>query len=211
MPQPSRESRARPDLLVLALALLALAILPLLIDSAGAAATGHPDCHAAEPVWSSSDPPIDLTHIFCGERDPRNDSIGGYHALAGTRTAGEAAIRERYAGPNADGVSRAVVCLPEAAAAIGRRSCKCSSLFPDDWSVERVVEAVLTALRRGRTDSRGFFRGPGGGGFAIEGWLVPRDRARRACGARRCIATAWPAFESDATGRPLPWDCPLPR
>jgi hypothetical protein len=120
-------------------------------------------------------------------------------------------IRERYAGPNADGVSRAVVCLPEAPAVAGRRSCKCSSLFPDDWSVEQVVEAVLTALRRGRTDSRGFFHGPGGAGFAVEGWLVPRDRARRACGAARCVATAWPAFESDATGRPLPWDCPLPR
>ncbi|MEX2629466.1 MAG: EndoU domain-containing protein [Tistlia sp.] len=187
-----------------------LLLVLLLLAAVPGVAAEAPDCTAAETLWSETDPPLDLSHLFCGERDPRDASLGGYHALAGARSPGEPAIRERYAGPNADGVSRAIVCLPETAGT-ARRSCKCSSLFPDDWSVGQVVEAVLTALRRGRTDARGFFRGPGGSGFAVEGWLVPAAQARALCGAERCIATAWPAYEDDRSGRALPWRCPLPR
>lgn len=193
----------------LSAALPLLCLLALLVTPAPAARALEPDCESGARLWSQTEPPLDLTHLFCGERDPRDGGLEGYHALAGVRTPGEAAIRERYAGPNADGVSRAVVCAADAAAGGAKASCKCSSLFPDDWSVERVVAAVLSALERGRADGRGFFRGPGGAGFAVEGWLILGARARRACGAERCVATAWPAFEADADGRALPWHCPL--
>lgn len=166
------------------------------------------DCGSAEPRWSPNHPPIDLAHIFCGVRDERDSTLRGYHALAERRDAGEPEIRRRYAGPNADGVSRAVVCLPGQGL---RQPCKCSSLFPDHWTVERVTAAVLNALESGRVDRRGFFRGPGGDGFVVEGWLVPRASARRRCGADRCVASAWPAYEEDATGKARPWACPLSR
>lgn len=169
------------------------------------------DCTAAGALWSDSDPPIDLTHIFCGDVDRRDAALEGYHALAKSHSDGEAEIREIYDGPNADGVSRAVICLPGSKAAGVRRRCKCSSLFPGDWSVEQVTEAIQLALRDGRTDRRGFFRGPGGSGFAVEGWLVPAHRARAACGAERCVATAYPVFEDDDTGKAEPWFCPLSR
>ncbi len=169
------------------------------------------DCESGERAWSDGETPVDLTHVLCGELDSRDGAIEGYHALAGARGPGEAEIRERYAGPNADGVTRAVVCLPPALAEGARRPCKCSSLFPDDWGAGRVLAAIAAALREGTVDGRGFFRGPGGGGFAVEGWLIRGARARAACGAERCVATAWPAFEEDADGSARPWRCPLPR
>ncbi|SMF32268.1 EndoU nuclease [Tistlia consotensis] len=189
----------------------ALLLLWLALAATGPATAAAPDCSRAATVWSASDPPVDLTHLFCGEVDRHRSALEGYHALAGERSAGEPEIRQRYAGPNADGVSRAVVCLTGARAAGLRRPCKCSSLFPADWSVGRVVAAILAALRDGSTDGRGFFRGASGAGFTVEGWLVPARRARAACGAARCVATAWPAFEDDASGEALPWSCPLPR
>ena len=186
-------------------ALLCLAI----FVGAWPAASAPIDCSRPGTQWSKTDPPVNLTHIFCGVLHDDDRALRGYHALAGRHTPGEARIERRYAGPNADRVTRAIVCLPHERAVGAVSPCKCSSMFPDDWTVEQVLDAIVTAVKTGRVDPRGFFRGPSGTGFAVVGWLLPPDTARARCGSDLCVATAWPAYADETSGEEVPWFCPL--
>ncbi|MGO1118473.1 EndoU domain-containing protein [Rhodovibrionaceae bacterium A322] len=154
------------------------------------------DCQAPRAQWSKSSPPVNLTHIFCGEVKASGKPTG-YHALAKERTAGEALVARLLADPNSAGVYKARVCMgPEAPKAGEPKSetgaCKFSSMFPDDWDQEKVLTAILHAYEtsgKGQGKDglpKGKWRGKSGQGFLIEGWLLPN--------AER-INTAYPLYE----------------
>lgn len=154
-----------------------LFFLPVLFLAAPAAAF---DCGGEGPVWSQTEPPVNLTHLFCGEVNHRGEAVG-YHATLGARGEGEARIERILRAPDAEGVYAALVCRDEAPA----RACKRSTLFPDALDAEAVLAAVLQAYAaRERLDGRGKWCGPSDLGFAVEGWLLP---------GREAINTAWPA------------------
>lgn len=132
-------------------------------------------------MWSQTRPPINLTHVFCGEVNRRGRPVG-YHALAGERTPGEAEIVERRPAAGPDAPYEAQICVqPDEG---GRPRCKRSTLFPDDWSQDEVVAAILQAWRdRTRLSRAGQWCGPSGRGFTVAGWLLP---------GREAINTAYP-------------------
>jgi hypothetical protein len=137
------------------------------------------DCQAAQPQWSVSQPPVNLTHIFCGER--KGDRVTGYHALAEHWTAGEARVARFVRTRNSRGVYVAWICLEA-------RLCKASSMFPDHWPAERVLAAILEAFADARIEARGKWRGHSAEGIEIQGWLLPDGRR---------INTAYPLYRAD--------------
>jgi len=137
------------------------------------------DCGGEGPVWSRTEPPVNLTHLFCGEVNRRGEAVG-YHATLGESGPGEARIERILRPPDEAGIYVALVCRDEAPA----RACKRSTLFPDALDAETVLAAVLQAYAaRERLDGRGKWCGPSDLGFAVEGWLLP---------GREAINTAWP-------------------
>ena len=138
------------------------------------------ECGDAGQVWSETSPPVNLTHLFCGEVNRRGEAVG-YHATLGARSEGEARLERILDPPDEAGIYVALVCRDEAPA----RACKRSTLFPDHLSADEVLTAVLQAYgQRVRLDRRGKWCGPTDLGFAVEGWLLP---------GREAINTAWPA------------------
>ncbi|MDF2094576.1 EndoU domain-containing protein [Aquibaculum arenosum] len=138
------------------------------------------DCTSEAPHWSETTPPVNLTHLFCGEINRRGDAVG-FHATLGEATPGEAEIDKVLRPRDAHGIYVARVCQPNAPG----RQCKRSTLFPDDLDGEEILAAVLEAYhQRQWLDGRGKWCGNSGLGYAIEGWLLPH---------REVINTAWPA------------------
>ncbi|MEM6455433.1 MAG: EndoU domain-containing protein [Acidobacteriota bacterium] len=144
---------------------------------------------AAPRGWSATDPPIDLTHVFQGEVN-RRSKVVGWHARPGGAAPEGARIVRISAGPNRLGVYTADIELYDAED--GRWEPKFSTFFPDDHSVDDVVDAILTAYRDARASNRidddGGFEGDSGRGYAVRGYLDRRgDRIR----------TAFPRYRRD--------------
>lgn len=153
------------------------ALLPLLLLAGGPVAAF--DCTTPGPVWSETSPPVNLSHLFCGEVNRRGEAVG-YHATLGRRSEGEARIARLLQPPDDKGIYVALACRDEARA----RRCKRSTFFPDSLDAEAVLAAVLQAYHgRERLDGRGKWCGPTDFGFAVEGWLLP---------GREAVNTAWP-------------------
>jgi hypothetical protein len=141
------------------------------------------DCTRTEAQWSRTEPPVNLTHVFCGEIDRDGDPSGYHH-----RPAGEDPPSARVVAvldpPNAHGVYTAEVRVRRPGGAWTRQS-KFSSFFPDAMSREAVLAAILEAYRASG-DRDGKWGAEGDGGFRIEGWLLPDPPAR--------INTAYPIY-----------------
>jgi hypothetical protein len=114
-------------------------------------------------VWSDTRPAINLTHIFAGEINRRGRPVGFHSRPGGIDPKGSGVVRlvDR---PNRTGIYTAV-------AWIGRRGqTKFSSFYPDRLARPMVIEAILSAFRRGQRRGERF-RGPSGHGFTIEGYV----------------------------------------
>lgn len=165
-----------------------LALLGILLLAAGALSLGGgPDaavaCEGARAEWSASDPPVNLTHVFCGEVKADGRAVG-FHARPGGVDPETARVVEIEDGPNAEGVYTARIQVRPPGGSWARADDKFSSLFPDSLSVEEVVQAILTAYRDSGT-RQGKWRGDSGLGFTIEGWLLPGEEK---------INTAYPIY-----------------
>ena len=145
------------------------------------------DCRGPEPVWSASEPPVNLTHIFCGEINSRGRPVG-FHARPKGFDPPNARLIEIIDGPNALGVYTAEVAIRAEATGWQTADEKFSSFFPDSMTSQQVLDAILAAFRDAR-DGEGKWRGDPGLGFLIEGWLLPDGRR---------INTAWPIYLEDA-------------
>lgn len=129
--------------------------------------------------WSSTDPPINLTHIFEGQINKRGKPVG-FHARPGGRNPQNARVLRILDGPNRAGVYTADVEIRD-----GERWLqKSSTLYPDALSREQVIAAILRAFREREGGGGERFRGPSGRGFTIEGY----DQNGR-------INTAYPIFQ----------------
>ncbi len=114
-------------------------------------------------VWSETRPAINLTHIFAGEINRRGKAVG-FHSRPGGVNPPGSGIARIVGRPNRSGVYTAMVW-------IGRRSrTKFSTLYPDRLPRQMVIEAILSAFRRGQRRGERF-RGPSGHGFTIEGYI----------------------------------------
>ncbi len=127
--------------------------------------------------WSETDPPINLTHLFEGQINKRGKPVG-FHARPGGVDPEGARLVRVIDGPNRIGVYVAKV---EIRASSGRWLGKTSTLYPDDFSQDDVVAAILAAFER--SDGGEKWRGDSGKGFTIEGYFQNRR-----------INTAYPIF-----------------
>ncbi|WP_119166180.1 EndoU domain-containing protein [Algihabitans albus] len=144
------------------------------------------DCSGPEPVWSVSEPPVNLTHVFCGEINRRGRPVG-FHARPNGDDPPNARLIEVLDGPNALGVYTAEVAVRRPATGWQTADEKFSSFFPDSMTPQQILDAILTAFHEAR-DGEGKWRGDPGFGFLIEGWLLPDGRR---------INTAWPIYLED--------------
>jgi hypothetical protein len=118
-----------------------------------------------------------LQHLFDGHRKPRPRGPGyrdlGYHHREHGVDRGPMRVREIVAGPDVNGVYRAVVAGPRTE---GGPETKLSSFFPDSWTRDDVARAIRHAFTNrtffdGRSDRirrkwRGTYRG-----VKIEGYV----------------------------------------
>lgn len=155
------------------IALLALALLSGLFPAGSGEFLPGPErpIDYRARVWSDTRPAINLTHIFAGEINRRGKPVGFHSRPGGIDPAGSGVVRfiDR---PNRAGVYTAVVW-------IGRRNRnKFSTFYPDRLTRPLVIDAILSAYRRGQRRGERF-RGPSGYGFTIEGY-VQNGRIRTA-------------------------------
>jgi hypothetical protein len=144
-------------------ALFALLLVPAAISARGLQAPGL----AAK--WTTSEPPINLVHIDCGEINRHGEAVGYHHRLNGVDPLG-ARVERIVQPPDANGVYRARFALRNPATGDWIDKKAPSTFFPDAMSDDEVIEAVLAAFETGRRHSDGHFIGASGRGFAVEGW-----------------------------------------
>ncbi|MBX2880039.1 MAG: EndoU domain-containing protein [Granulosicoccus sp.] len=137
--------------------------------------------HPSYDKWSSTDPNINLWHIFEGEIN-RSGKPVGFHSRPDGQDPANArlvAVRDK---PNRSGVYTATIEVRDG----GQWKSKFSSFFPDTLSREQVIDAILNAYRNSNDKSAQPFEGPSGLGFTVQGYTSNRGG----------INTAFPVFSA---------------
>lgn len=172
----------------LMLAALCVWLLPLTALALGEGPPLAVECGGPRVRWSATEPPINLTHIFCGEVKSDGRAVG-FHARPGGRDPATARVLAVEDGPNCRGVYTARVAVRRPDGSWRAADDKFSSLFPDELSVEEVVQAILAAYRKSGAQNgqrqEGKWRGDSGLGFTVEGWVLPDGKR---------INTAYPIY-----------------
>lgn len=160
-------------------------LFPLLRTVALVAAAGLASQAArAEKVWTTTEPPINATHIFLGEIN-RSGKPTGFHARPGGEDPENARVLEIRAGPNRAGVYTARVEVRDPGN--GRWKEKFSTFFPDRLSHPEIVSAIGHAYQHREHGRDQPWRGPSGLGFRVQGYTLRDGR----------INTAYPVYVRD--------------
>ncbi|MGV6857792.1 MAG: EndoU domain-containing protein [bacterium] len=140
-----------------------------------------PAAIAQKKIWSNTQPPVNLTHIFQGEIN-RKGKPTGFHSKFNGKIAEGAKILRIKGKPNDSGVYTADIAVLDPAT--GEWKKKFSSMFPDKINARTVVEAILHAYKHRKKGKSTPWRGPSGLGFPIEGYLLRNGK----------INTAYPIY-----------------
>ena len=150
-------------------------------SSAGSESTATANEHPESdyPQWSTTDPNINLWHVFEGEINRSGKPVGFHSRPGGTDPANArlASIRDK---PNKAGVYTATIEIRDGS----EWKSKFSSFFPDSMGREEVIDAVLNAYANSNDKNAQPFEGPSGKGFTIQGYTSGRGG----------INTAFPVF-----------------
>jgi hypothetical protein len=128
---------------------------------------------AEKKIWSSTKPPVNVTHIFQGEINRRGKPVG-FHALFDGKAVETARIVRIKSKPNKAGVYTAQVEIYDRRNKKWKK--KFSSMFPDDMAPKEIVKAVLHAYEHRQKGKQTTWRGPSGHGFPIEGYLLKNGK-----------------------------------
>lgn len=141
--------------------------------------SGGKQSHPSTKKWSSTNPEINLWHIFEGEIN-RKGRPTGYHSRPGGVDAANARIVSIKDKPNRVGVYTADIEVRSG----NQWKSKFSSFFPDNLSQDEVIDAILHAYKNNKNSSGPKFEGPSGLGFTIQGYTTNKGG----------INTAFPVF-----------------
>ena len=121
------------------------------------------------PHWSSTNPEINLRHVFEGEIN-RRDAPTGFHSRPGGVDPADARVVSIKDRPNRAGVYTATVEVRD-----GRTwKTKFSTFFPDRLNHQEVIDVILHAYRNSRDPQRQPWTGPSGLGFQVQGYTTSR-------------------------------------
>lgn len=134
--------------------------------------------HPSTKQWSSTDPEINLWHVFDGEINSRGRPTG-YHSRPGSVDTANARVVSIKDKPNRAGVYTASIEVRDG----DQWKSKTSSFFPDSLSQQDVIDAILHAFSNSNKQQR--WEGPSGLGFTIQGYTTNRGG----------INTAYPLFQ----------------
>lgn len=138
--------------------------------------------HPNTKQWSSTNPEINLWHVFEGEIN-RKGKPTGYHSRPGGVDAANARIVSIKDRPNRAGVYTANIEVRDG----GQWKSKFSSFFPDNMSQEEVIDAIVSAYNSSNDKNKQPWQGPSGLGFNIQGYTTSKGG----------INTAFPVFRSN--------------
>lgn len=141
--------------------------------------SGAKRSHPSTKQWSSTNPEINLWHIFEGEIN-KKFSPTGYHSRPGGKDAANARLVSIKDKPNRVGVYTANIEVRDG----DKWKSKFSSFFPDNMSQDEVIDAIINAYNNSKNKNKQPWQGPSGLGFNIQGYTT------RSGG----INTAFPVF-----------------
>ena len=139
---------------------------------------------AAAEQWSDTKPKISLTHIFYGEINSRGRPTGYHHRQNG-QDQKTARLKKILSLPNDFGVYTALIEVKDPATGIWKE--KFSSLFPDHFTRQQIIDLIIKTYRTHPPKSRRKWGGMTNYGFRVEGYTLKDGR----------IITAYPIFEKD--------------
>lgn len=139
---------------------------------------------AEKKIWSNTNPPVNVTHIFQGEINRRGKPVG-FHALFDRKAVKTARIVRIKGKPNKAGVYTAQVEIYDRREKKWKQ--KFSSMFPDDMAPKSIIKAVIYAYKHREKGKSRPWRGPSGHGFPIEGYRLKNGK----------INTAYPIYIRD--------------
>lgn len=123
--------------------------------------------HSSSQKWSSTNPEINLWHIFDGEIN-RSGKPTGYHSRPGGTNPANARVKSVRDKPNKAGVYTAVVEVRDG----GQWKSKNSSFFPDNLSRNEVIDIIVNAFNKSDNKKKQPWSGPSGLGFTIQGYTT---------------------------------------
>ncbi len=123
------------------------------------------------PRWSTTEPNVNLHHVFLGETNRQSEPVG-FHARPGGEDPPTARLVRVRDAPNRHGVYTAQIEIYDAEDE--RWEGKFSSFFPDAMSRDEVLDAILNAYRESPNPRAQPFDGPSGLGFRIQGYTSSR-------------------------------------
>ena len=165
----SKKSRFRPQLL-----------LPLLL-TALLAVSVNLYARSSNQQWSTTSPEINLGHIFEGAINRRGKPTG-FHSRPQGKDPKHARLVKILSPANQSGVYTARVAIYDPGQKKWKE--KFSTLFPDSFSRDQVVETILYAWQHRRPGKGSKWEGASGKGFVIQGYLNKRGN----------INTAYPVY-----------------
>lgn len=134
--------------------------------------------------WTDTEPKISLTHIFYGEVNAKGRATG-YHHRANGKDTQTARLKKILSLPNHFGVYTALIEVKDPAT--GRWKEKFSSLFPDHFTRQQIIDLIVKTYRTHPPKTRRKWGGMTDYGFRVEGYTLKDGR----------IITAYPIFEKD--------------
>ena len=136
---------------------------------------------ANEQNWSDTTPQLSIRHIFEGEINRSGKATGFHYFAEGLKAA---RIKKVLSGPNKFGIYTAMVEIKNAQS--GNWQTKFSSMFPDNYSQNEVINVILQATENSPQKNPGKWQGRSGRGYTIEGYRLKDQR----------IITAYPIYEN---------------
>lgn len=132
------------------------------------------------PHWSSTNPEINLWHVFRGEIN-RKGKPTGFHSRPGGNDPANARVVSIKDQPNRAGVYTANIEVRDG----NQWKQKFSSFFPDNLSQQEVIDLIVHAYSNSKNPQKQPWSGPSGLGFQVQGYTSSRGG----------INTAFPLYQ----------------
>lgn len=132
------------------------------------------------PHWSSTNPEINLWHVFRGEIN-RKGKPTGFHSRPGGNDPANARVVSIKDQPNRAGVYTANIEVRDG----NQWKQKFSSFFPDNLSQQEVIDLIVHAYNNSKNPQKQPWSGPSGLGFQVQGYTSSRGG----------INTAFPLYQ----------------